>query len=142
MAGNAIIRLTQLGGSIAEPLAVQLSAELMARGFMRTQIHAWNDHCTLALVDGEPAGLIAWRTIGWAREAFIALGGVVANHRRKGVYRALFNDLVADLTANHPAVEAIASGHHVANHESRAMHEALGRQLDGLSYRFPLPGAA
>lgn len=134
-----IIREAQLSGSAAEPLALMLAADLAVRGMLRAQVHAWDDRVTFARTPtGRVVGLICWRTAKWTRDAFISLGGVDANFRRQGVYRALFQDLVADLHANHPEVEQISSGHHAGNADSAAMHHALGRKLDGFTYSFDL----
>lgn len=134
-----IVRADQLGASPAEPLAVALVHDLMERGLIRTQVHAWNDRATYAVdPTGAVVGVIVWRTFDWTREAFVSIGGVAPAFRRQGVYRRLFADLVADLAANHPKVERIASGHHIDNVASQAMHKALGRQVEGLSYVFPV----
>ena len=134
-----IIRVDQLGASPAEPLAIALVLDLMNRDMLRTQIHAWNDRATYALSpEGEVVGVIAWRIMEWTRDAFVAIGGVAPRHRRRGIYRRLFEDLIADLIKNHPKVDRVTSGHHIENNEAEAMHLALGRTLEGFSYTFPV----
>jgi len=134
-----IRRMDQLGASPAEPLAMALVLDLMERGMIRTQIHAWNDRATYAVTpESEVVGVIAWRTMDWTRDAFVCIGGVKAPYRRRGLYRRLFQDLCADIALNHPKVDRITSGHHIDNAASEAMHRALGRTLEGLSYTFPV----
>lgn len=134
-----IIREAQLGASKWETFVTAIAADLMAQGFMRSVVHSWEDRVTVALGDhGEIAAAIVWRVNKWNRSAFITIGGTAPHYRRRGIYRALFEDLVADIRDNHPEADHIDSGHHVDNHESQAMHLALGRRLDGLSYTFPI----
>lgn len=136
----------QLAGSVGEPLAMALAADLAARGLLRSQTHNWDDRITVARsADGRVAGVICWRLNKWNRAAYISLGGTAPAFRRQGAYRALFEALVAEIRANHAEVEQIDSGHHIKNAASAAMHKALGRTLDSLGYTFPIsradPGA-
>lgn len=138
-----IIREPQLSGSVAEPLILSISADLARRGMLRVQSHAWDDHVTFARTqDGTVAAAICWRVSKWTRDAYVSLGGVSPDHRRQGIYRALFEDVVADVRDNHPGADRIASGHHIANAESAAMHRALGRKMETLGYTFPIMRAA
>lgn len=138
-----IIREPQLSGSVAEPLILSISADLAQRGMLRVQSHAWDDHVTFARAQGGPVvAAICWRVSKWTRDAYVSLGGVAPDHRRHGIYRALFEDVVADVRDNHPGADRIASGHHIANTESAAMHRALGRKMETLGYTFPIERGA
>lgn len=136
MTQATVIHLPQLGASPAEPLASAITAELMAKGQMRSATYSWEDQAHAAIWHGQVVGLIAWRVQKWNAAAFISLGGVASGFRRQGIYRGLWDALVAHLAENEPAVIWIDSGHHIENHESRAMHEAFGRRLDAMSYTY------
>lgn len=134
-----IVHISQLAASAAEPLLASIDAELLAKGYSRERATYWDDKVVALLGDsGKALAAIAWRPLLHRRSAFIALGGTREGYRQKGLYRACFLALVHELETNRPEIDVIESGHHIDNHESAAMHKALGRIQTGAVYDFPL----
>lgn len=134
-----VVHLNQLAASAAEPLLAAIDAELLAKGWARERATYWNDNVVALLGDsGHALAAIAWRPLIHRRSAFIVLGGTREGYRQKGLYRACFLALVQELESNRPEIDVIESGHHIDNHESAAMHKALGRIQTGAVYDFPL----
>lgn len=129
----------QVSASPVDPLAMATMLELVEAGYAEVQSYYWDDKA-IALVDrdGKIAAFIIYRFLVHTREVFVTLGGTAAYARRGGLYGFLWRQFVDHVREAFPAARAIASGYSIKNTASAAMHAALGREVTGVSTRFPL----
>lgn len=140
--GLEIEHVKQFAGCCIEPLALQVMADLIAKGWTTHSSLYWDDHAAILKVDGEPRAFIVWRVHQLGRSAFITLGATLPNWRRQGLYSRLFAAFAADLRKHHPELRRIESGYHVDNEASAAMQAALGRKVTWHMTLFDLQAAA
>lgn len=129
--------------SPAESLALRACADLIDEGKATTFAVAWDDRVVAAFpVGGDfPVAFIAWRYVDWLREAYIVLGATAFSHRRRGIYRMLFNALAEKVRQEYPDATEIVSGYNPANEPSRLMQQATGRTIHTVVTTFQLhPG--
>jgi GNAT superfamily N-acetyltransferase len=123
----------------AAELVARYWLELIENGFagnVASLPAQFDDHAIVAFDGLKPVGFILWAEIDWCGEASIRSGFVLFNYRRKGIYTALWNALVAktrELKMHH-----IASGVHVRNQAMIATAAKQGREQQGLIYHFDL----
>ncbi|RVP50776.1 GNAT family N-acetyltransferase [Sinorhizobium meliloti] len=85
--------------------------------------------------DGEAIGLIIYDC--GAENWSILLGYVLPEHRRKGIYTALFNAL-RDKAQEQGNIFSILSGTHPSNLAAQAAFEAQGRTKEYIMHSYPL----
>jgi GNAT superfamily N-acetyltransferase len=116
---------------------------LMARGWSElirgdladpVQVINWDDEAILALVNGDPAGVMSFSHIKWERVIWVKLGYVLPEFRRQGVYRAMWNRLVE--IAQQRKVPEILGATSVRNAAMQKTMHRLGRTAFALQYRY------
>ncbi|MEI9917081.1 MAG: GNAT family N-acetyltransferase [Methylovirgula sp.] len=79
----------------ALPLAVEGWHELIKRKLADDQmIFNWDSNALVAFVGKKPVGVLLWAKIEWQKRAYVNLGYVQPDYRRRGIYRQLFAGLV------------------------------------------------
>lgn len=96
---------------------------------------SWDDSALLAMHPGGlPMGVITYRAKPEWRAIEVWLGFVYPDFRGRGVYRALWNELVK--VAMFEGAAEIVSGTHAANTAMRAVAAKLGRTESGVYLRY------
>lgn len=99
-------------------LAAQVIGEERAGAFVRS--HLERHHLLVADVAGQVAGVLAWRA-DWFQCTFVSLVSVREDRRRKGIARALFEEV-----ARRSPSPRLFSSTEETNGVSIRMHTALG----------------
>lgn len=120
----------------ALPVAVDAWHALqVARHCGRLVLISWDDAALLAVrPDGAPMGIITYRVKPEWRVIEIWLGFVYPAFRGRGVYRALWGELVK--VATFEGAAEIVSGTHTTNTTMRAVAAKLGRTESGVYLRY------
>jgi GNAT superfamily N-acetyltransferase len=123
----------------ALPLLVRGWHELLTADLTDgTIIIGWDHKAIVAFSDaGMPIGALSWIDQEWGNQLFIPLAYVLPEHRRQGVYTAMWNVLVAKAVELKRPV--IASGTSIRNTACRATMAKLGRIERGIYTRFDVP---
>ncbi len=127
---------TQIGGSEAWLPAVRGYVALAEKNHseVRSMPFGWDDPVLYIKERGKVVAVLAYRVQGWCGDIFILLTWVDAKHRRRGMYRALYERLKAIRDDKHPAF-TITSGIALDNHAMIDAAEATGRKLLFAMYR-------
>lgn len=130
----------QLNGSPALALAVEAENALHQAGFTSGHVLvAWNQQALAAFVDGRVVGVLTYEDLEWKNELFVVVGYVHPAFRRRGIYRALWEALVA--RAQETGRPRIVGTTSVMNQAMQATMEALGRRPVAISYEYELSDA-
>lgn len=130
-------RYEGLNGTPALPLALRGWTDLVDRGMCRNVVMLfWDNWAVVAELDGTPVGVITFSKSDWLREFHISIGFVLPEYRRRGVYRAMWTDLVA--WARELKFRAIEGSTKAENATMRSVAAALGRRED-VTLHFELP---
>lgn len=105
-----------------------------------TTILSWDQNAIIAHEEGKVIGVIVYKDQEWRKELHLVLGYVLPDYRRKGVYGALWGELV--LIAQETKRPRIAGGTHVNNTSMQAVMEKLGREPVFISYYYDVPEKA
>lgn len=97
----------------------------------------YNYPAILARLDGWVAGILIYQEQDWNAQLFVSEGFVRSDFRQRGVYRALWNELLA--VAREKGWYRISGVTHVNNDEMQAVMKKLGRELMWLTYEYRLP---
>jgi GNAT superfamily N-acetyltransferase len=118
-------------------IAVEGWQELLNRGICDDNtLVGWNHKALVAEEEGEILGILTYEAVDWTRSWSVVLGYVRPAHRRKGIYTALWEALVAK--AREEKRTYIDGTTHRDNAEMQATMERLGRKLRYFGYRFEL----
>ena len=92
------VTLPQLGGSPFFGFAVRAHAELLESGFADpcAPLLYHSTRAVVATVQDEPIGVIAYNHAPHDRSLNVALGFVLADYRRRRVYRGLWEEVVKE----------------------------------------------
>jgi GNAT superfamily N-acetyltransferase len=121
----------------AVEIALEGQRDLIVSGMGTEIINLHGDYrAILAKIDGESAGVIVWSVQEWISDAFIHLGYVRKPFRRRGVYRALWNALLA--TARDKELVSVSGVTDTNNAQLRNVALALGRVERSVGLHFKL----
>lgn len=136
--GYTFVSYDQTTGTHALPLVLEGYAALQNEGNGDPAgVPNWNDRVLLILRGVEPVAVLTYQELGWADAFHISLGYVKPAHRRQGLYRALWEELVRRARGAKRA--RIQGGVAWTNAEMRSVAEALGRRPQMVSYAFDVP---
>jgi RimJ/RimL family protein N-acetyltransferase len=124
---------TSLIGFVAEGWVDLLRAGLVAD---TVPLIYWDDRAVVAYDAGRPIGIITYAKADWLQCANIHLGYVVPEHRGHGVYRALWEALVAK--CRELKLREINGSTHVDNTAMRSVAARLGRVEHSINLVFKL----
>jgi GNAT superfamily N-acetyltransferase len=123
----------KMNGSPALPLLVEGWSELFRNGHASPDVAIAWDHSVLWIEDGGvPVAAMSYHYTDWNRQFWINLGYVKPSHRRRGLYRKLYEEahrIAVEKKAHH-----ISGGTNWNNHIMRATAEDLGRKPDYVIY--------
>jgi GNAT superfamily N-acetyltransferase len=132
-----IHHLEKLNESKAMPLAVEGWKNLLDRGMTSySALVHWDHKAFYAEEDGAVIGLLTYEYSEWTNRACVVLGYVAPEHRKKGVYRALWEALV--LLGKEKGWQKITGTTHVKNHDMATVMAALGRKPEYVSFSYSL----
>lgn len=94
----------------------------------------WDDQAIVGFLEDQPVGVISFSNTSWTRTVDIKLGYVIPEHRKLGVYRAMWEALV--VKAQELKASQIVSTTHINNAPMLATSDALGRQRTGYVLRY------
>lgn len=118
----------------AIPLLARAWHELLREELMMPVVMIGYDDCAfVASLEGEAVGVLSFRK-PWGRELAITIGYVAPNCRGRGIYRCLWERLVAH--AKEKNVVEISATTHVRNLRLRSTAKALGRTEHGVVLRY------
>lgn len=118
-------------------LALEGWQDLLARGCANdTGLFGWDNKAFVAEEEGVPVGVLIYEHVDWTRSWSVVLGYVKPEHRRQGIYRALWEALVAK--AREEKWHHIDGVTAVENVEMRKVMSQLGQEPHSISYRFEL----
>jgi GNAT superfamily N-acetyltransferase len=142
MTSLAIRRVARLAGDDATALAVVAHAEMIADGLADPAFPMvnWDDGAIVAALDGEHAGIITFQFVEWRSELAIKLGFVDPKCRGRGVYRAMWRELVE--LAQGKGARRITGVTHANNTVMRTVAARLGRVEHSINLDFIVPPAA
>lgn len=111
--------------------------DLLRRGYADdTTLIGWDHKAFVAEQFDVPIGILTYEHVDWTNSWSVVLGYVQPKHRGQGVYRALWEALVAKAREEkRHHVNGITS---VENLEMQHVAEALGREAHSITYRFEL----
>ena len=103
----------------AAPLAMRGVVESIDAGLLPpTLLLNWDQNAFVAFEGDKPVGVLVWSKAEWQKEVCVIFGYVLSEFRRRGVYRSLWDALVAR------AVEL--KMHHIRG-ETRLENQAMRR---------------
>jgi hypothetical protein len=127
-----ILRVPQLGGTPFAGFAVQVNAALLDEGFADPFVSmvGWDTAAVVALSgrDLTPAGIITYADSKWRKCFDVGMGYVLPDWRRRGIYRAMWDELV--LAAQEQKVARIYGAIMVSNAPMLKVAVALGRRVE------------
>lgn len=139
-----LIRVPQLGGTPFLGLAVQVHAALIEEGFAdpTAQMVNWDTRAVVALSGREltPAGIITYSAMEWIKCFDIGLGYVLPDWRRRGIYRQMWDELVA--VAQEQKIAKIYGAISINNAPMLKVSVALGRRVKSQTVVFDVGAAA
>lgn len=134
-----ILHFDEINNTLAVPVALDAWHALRQQSLcQRFVLVAWDDSALVA-VSGEhdfPLGILTYRVAKWRKVIELQIGFVYPEQRRRGVYRALWNELV--IRGRMAGVASIESGTAATNEPMRAALAALGRPETGVYTSFAL----
>lgn len=136
-----IRHVDSINGTPLVSLVVAGWHELFEAGFAAPDVGISYDHKAYYAEmagSGEIAGILVYNDEEWRKAFFVTLGYVLPKYRRAGVYRKLWEALVAGATEKGRL--RILGATHVNNETMRAVHESLGRKETFVTYEFEVPG--
>lgn len=136
-----IRHLEKINCTPAVPLALDGWRELIERGLIdNTVLLGWDNKAFVAEEDGELIGCLLYSESDWKDAYSVQLGYVKPAHRRKGIYRALWQALVAQAREKkRVSITGITS---TRNAEMQKTMAALGRVATYITYEFRVEPAA
>jgi GNAT superfamily N-acetyltransferase len=122
-------------------LALVGQLELLDLGLAQPVLNVnWDNQAFVAFDEEDrPIGVLTWAHHKWSNSIDIAIGYVVPHERRQGVYRRLWDALVAK--AQELKVPVIMSSTHKGNLPMRRTAMEQGRQELGVVLHFAVPPA-
>lgn len=129
---------TKLAGSPAEGLAVQIWAELHAKGWVQGVGPSWDQRVVAMVENGACLAFIAYSEREWMGDIYIGLGGVRPRSRGLGLYDRVWEALLERARSHFPWACAVSSGRHVDNSDSARMMERQGRRITHVVTTFGL----
>jgi RimJ/RimL family protein N-acetyltransferase len=137
-----VVRVEALNGTPAATLAVKGWLELQEKGFsdgslnMLGNMHAFVGYAENGR-DMLPVGVITF-TVEIAR-LWIHQSYVLPEFRGRGVYSAMWAELVSHVTLNLPNIREITSAAHAKNQAMRAIAKRQGRVEEAVILRLDIP---
>lgn len=131
-----IKRVKQLGGTPHLGFALRAYAACIEEGVVsaRELPFGWDARGLVAYVRDEPAGVLVYGTAPWSQTYHVIFGFVLPDFRRRGIYRALFDELTC--VAMDEGVAAITGTVAVGNKGMQAVMTRLGRAPETITYGF------
>lgn len=119
-------------------LAIEGHAYLLSAGLSEAipQI-GWDSSAIVGYIQGLPQGVITFGHTKWAKQLDISVGYVREEARGRGLYRAMWNALVAQ--ARVLGVPVIMGNTDMSNDFMRAVARKLGRTEIGVILKFDVP---
>lgn len=142
MAANVYLeRYKRIGGTRLCAMAIKACNEMIAEGYLDgLSVHpVVNSDQAIAAHDKDThrlVGLLIFRN-DEDREISVGLGYVVPDHRRRGIYRMMWNELIQFAQEN--KLERIYSSTNVKNEPMIAFSKKAGRTLRSYNYVFYVP---
>lgn len=140
-------RASQLSGTPVMSYAIHVHAEMLKEGVCDPNwlMIDWNDGAVVAYLDEptaireiqRPIGIITYTLIQYRKELLIKLGSVALQWRRQGVYRMMWQELVA--VARECGYGTITSAIRLDNQAARLMALSLGRVEESVNTTFTVP---
>jgi GNAT superfamily N-acetyltransferase len=125
----------QLNGSPVAVYAMACRERLPEAGFYEYQwLIGWDDPAIVAFVDSMPVGILVYRKIEWQKSFTVVLGFVEMEHRRKGIYKQMWNQLKKRVKKT--GYRWIIGATHPDNKEMTAAMESCGRRPFRVMYEF------
>ncbi len=122
----------------AVALLSEAQAELMLAGLMgATNAISWDHKAVVAFQNGKPVGVISFAHTEWLNQVDIILGFTLPSHRRLGIYRAMWDVIVA--WAVEKRVPVIIGTTSIRNQDMRRAAASLNRKEDGVILKFEVP---
>jgi RimJ/RimL family protein N-acetyltransferase len=139
--GNEVTikKMSQMGGTALMKTALVAYMEGVRDGFMpgRWSLVGWDSEAHYAVnPEGEAIGLLAFR-VDNGSEAFITFGWTREDHRRQGVYAALFESVCEDLRGR-GQVQRIIGSIHPGNTAALRAAAQMGRTAVSVTYEMEL----
>lgn len=133
---------TGLQGTPAVQLALLCAVEINEKGFGDGTIGpAWDQNAFVGFaMNGREqiaVGVLTWRHFEHTKEVFVCTGYVLPEFRGRGVYTAMWHELIAK--AMELKAGKITSGIHIRNEAMRRISAKFGRTEEFVMVRFDLP---
>jgi len=126
----------QINATSAVTLAVEAWKYLLDNNLCQDNVMVHLEQSALVAYTDEntPIGIITYEVQKHSKSYYILLGYVSPNSRQQGVYRLLWNALVA--RAKEEKINKIVSSAHVNNKAMREAAKKLGREESGVILNF------
>ena len=137
-----LIRVQQLGGSPYAGFAVQAHAALLDEGLSDPSMTmvGWDTNAIVARVGRDEqmaVGIITYSYLNYCARLDIGVGFVVPDFRRRGVYRAMWDEIV--LEAQRLKATKILGTTYIKNDRMVKVAVALGRRAESYNLVFEVP---
>jgi GNAT superfamily N-acetyltransferase len=133
-----ILHFDQLGGASLGlyRTVILVNAELIRIGLADDFSVPWDHRAVVAVEDEVIQGFITYNRLDWCKHVNIAIGYVFAEHRKKGLYRWLWDELVTvSKAAGYQKIYGVVKKD---NHAMLAVAAALGRVEESINMEFTL----
>ena len=119
------------------PLLLEAHSELLAKGWTDpVTMVSWDNLAFVAFNGDTPIAVLSFAFAKWAKQVDVQIGWVDPQHRRRGVYRLLWERLVEK--SRELGAVAIFGSTHVDNKTLQAVAARLGRVQAGVLFRFDI----
>jgi GNAT superfamily N-acetyltransferase len=134
-----IIKIPALGGTPILGFAVRVHAAMLEEGWAdaTTAMVYHNTRAVVAMIEvGEPVGIITYDYVEHARNVNIGLGYVIADYRRRGIYKMMWSVLCEE--ARMLGAARVFSMVHAKNIAMLKVCSALDRRVESHNIVFDL----
>jgi len=131
----SIEHVSQIGGSPYHFAAIKAWVEIVEAGYGDgANLSISYDDQAIVMKDGETViGLIVWRNLKWCQSAWVCVGWVRPEYRRRGFYRRLYE--ATRNAAKVAGARLLDGGVNPANSAILKSAEAMGRVQHGITLR-------